>query len=295
MILTHGLTYVNNKLSLYLKRSFYLKKSKFSIKNLKTIYAYWQKSRLLYGMGPFLHHASSLKKLEANCSKFVISILKVSKFTRNKRKIIAIIGEPSICDQLLIRLVKSLKKYYNHFGEKPLMWEEYISKRIDLLKKYLPELDRKNKEFEEQVKSASLCLTLKELYNTESSITLFDVISKHWWRNYNCNDTTVMKLLSETGWLSLEFERKCSLCNEDIRGVKHIINVCQKTDEIRKFLISVAHELKLQIENGDFHKFLKDLYFKLNKMQSKRRKKVIYKVCADLIKAVDDGKHERGE
>jgi len=276
---TNHINSINNKLTTYLKKNYQLLKSKFSIRELKTIYTYFQKSRLLYGMSAFLNHKSANDKLEQNCSKFIMSILKFNKCTRNKAKIISIIGEVQPFYTLLFRLINNLKKYKKHFGSSPNQWDDIIKKSLFELK-----VNNNSDTLKYDIYSSSLSLTLKNKYNIISSIELYDQIKNIWWKKKSKYDYTAVKLIAEVGWLSGDFKRACPLCQEEINGVKHIINTCTKTNEIRRIIRETL--LRRNQAQEDLHQALVDSFFYQSKEESEQTKKRIFKVAKKLIELV---------
>jgi hypothetical protein len=119
---------INNKLKGYLKRNDWIVKRFFTPKSLIVLSKYYQESRIIYGLNPFLDMGDVIDIAQRAALKYLRSLLGLKNNVSIKRSRV-VFGLPKLEHQLLLRLVKNLSKYESHFGEFPEIYsrtlEEY--------------------------------------------------------------------------------------------------------------------------------------------------------------------------
>ena len=228
----------NARLSVYLKRSTWLMKKYFTPKSLITIHNYFQKSRMVYGMNCYLDMKTIVDKVDVSGLMHTKAILGLSK-RASSRGLMATLGTQPIRYKLLPRLVKSIFKYENHFGEKTTIYNEILGEyhrwigEIGQDKKWA-DVERLIAEKGAREKAAEVGIEIGEDFWT--------VMKKYRYNWPDKRDIMVIQYFTNYGYFGEYISDPCPHCG-GARSRKHITNQCDKFDGLRKETLKQIGEI----------------------------------------------------
>lgn len=276
-----GLGEINKKLEVYLTRNNWINKANLTPKSLIALSTYYQRSRVIYGMSCFLDMKSVIESVERGNLKYTKSILGLSNQV-NSDRLRVILNRPLDRHCLWALMRKNMRKYKNHFGEEPWIYNK-ISFEYE---KWLKELAGKEKAEEIFAMEVANYGKFKWTVGDYSirSMALEDgldiaqnyreVHNKQYFMAWDKRDGHMIRYLVNHGFYKARFIPLCKHCGE-ANSRKHVTNECPAFDDLRERAWDELDELrktrvkmKIQFE-GDLEKAFLDAYFKPRRESAK--------------------------
>jgi hypothetical protein len=241
---------INKKLKGYLSRNDWIVKKFFTPKSLIILNRYYQESRIIYGLNPFLDMGDVIDIAQKASLKYLRSLLGL-KNNVSSRRCRLVFGLPKLEHNLLIRLVKNVKTYMSYFKGMP--------------KIYLKTLEEYGKWAGSE--KPLITIPLKDLKNTVLNKSITDtagiegikigpnfqkIIDKHLFRWPDRRENLLVKYIIKYGFFDPRLFEICKLCGGS-NSRTHVTNQCSyfntsRITALEKIKSIVGHDNKLSLE-----------------------------------------------
>ena len=282
---TQSIEETNRNLKDYLSRNAWLLKKHFTCKSLINIYHYYQESRVIYGLCSYLDNGPLIDKAQKWAMKYLRSLLGLKDNVSTRRTRLAF-NLTKFEYKLLPRLVKNIKKFQNHFGYTPSIYD----KTLEVYEKDMGEkillLDHRQLKKDAEKRSQQLTA------NKEGIIVgprFNEVIEKHLYKYPNKMDAFLVRYILKYGFYCERINPQCLHCKEQ-NSRTHVTNDCeyfklsrQKTMEFIGNTIGVKN---LHLNDQDLESWIMTIYFNPSiawtKVQLKKLLDIIKLHIADM-------------
>jgi hypothetical protein len=270
---------INEKIKIYLKRNKYLHREYFSVNSLLCIIEYFIKSRLSYGMCCFLNNKKAISSLHKTLMRHIKSILGLPEYTSH-RQIQLVLGIPDIEITLLLRLVKNLKKYKEHFKDEAIVYSNLIEKYNDDINKYSDFNELKQELINKNIVS-------KDKYNVNIRDNHKDYIKKHYFNHNDKNNFYFIRYICNVLGNNIRLFPKCSMCGKD-NSEGHDVDECTETfseDERKIIILEYKQLFDSMITFNSIMDFIKYSYFTIGEHKNKYK---IANFTKSIVKRIKD-------
>lgn len=219
---------VNRKLSDYLKRNEWLLKAYFTPKSLIQLANYYQTSRLTYGLSNFLDAGNIMESLEKARLKYFRSILG-TKDNIKSNLLRVVFNLPKMEYALYPRLLRTVEKYYQHFGERPTMFDHIIEafdRRLGPLRNNYDDRVKQIRDINVSQMAAAEGIQIGCRFN--------EMIDKVLYKYPDRRDNFLVSYMLSYGFFDSRLFPKCKLCGSDENSKLHVTNDCPHFDQLRK-------------------------------------------------------------
>jgi len=259
---------INNKLKGYLSRNDWIVKKFFTPKSLITLSRYYQESRIIYGLNPFLDMGDVIDIAQKASLKYLRSILGL-KHNVSSRRCRLVFGLPKLEHNLLVRLVKNVKKYKEHFGEIPSIYnrtlEEY--RKWSGLDQPLTELPI------EYLKSTVLNRSISDTAAKEGinvGTRFKEVIEKFLYRWPDRRENLLIRYIIKFGFFDPRLFSECELCGGE-NSRTHVTNECPYFNGSRNRALEKAKKILGQNALSNLEEVIMQAYFAPDPNWSKKQ------------------------
>jgi len=258
---------IDKKLKEYFERNYVLNKRYFSVKSIMSIFGYFHKSRLLYGLPAFIDQKSKINRIDNVMVSNIKKLLNITTRTNSLRLKITL-GLPDLNTYLAQRLIKLKIKYENVFEEKLTMYDESIKVILNI-----------NDISEAKVGHNYLCNKLKIIGEEEGYKINEGFISRLKHRIYSWyvdSDHLLFRFMCHRGSFREDINKICVLCKKSENGMTHVINECNVIKNEREKLLNELNTINKRKDNELFNAIEYNYYSKsYNKSEDKEDKKGI--------------------
>mgnify|MGYP003293343765 CR=1 FL=1 len=265
------ITKVAERINVYLSRNRMLKFKDFSPRSLFTIFTYFQKSRIVYGLGCFINDEKTFTKVSTIYHKLLKSIMHFS--TRcNLSKLRLSLGLINIKYKLVISNLKIQVKLKREFN---IVTDIYDKKLKEILgdKIFKREFNESTDwyELEKELKIKSLTEDAKEVKYPTPSELFCNSIGHQWFKGYDTKEVYIFKYFADRGFF---IEVKCLHCLEKENSRLHTVNECPYYNELRSQGINILKTFKrkdIKDTNYDLFKSIELIFFRPNEKVDERK------------------------
>lgn len=281
-----GLIELNAKLKEYLNRNNWIIRKYFTPKSLIILSKVFQESRIVYGLSSWLDCGDLIDMAQNASLKYIRGLLGL-KHNVSKRRSRLVFGLPKMEHLLLCRLIDNVKKYVDHFGEFPSIYETTLKtyekwSGIDTQIGFSDPKSFKKSICDKSMKQAA------EAEGIEFGDRFKEIIHKHMYRFPDRRENLTTMWLLNWGFFEPRLFPVCGLCGGE-NSRKHVTNDCPFYEELRvKTLKQIGRVLHLgNLEkSGNLHDWLLNIYFapglKWNTNQMRGVVNVLKTFCASL-------------
>jgi hypothetical protein len=266
---------IRKKLDKYFSKNRLLNSRYFSVRSVMTLFEYYHKSRLLYGMNAFIDLLSPMKNLESCFMSALKNILKLPIRTNTDRLTITL-GLPDLIVYLASRTVKSLTKYKKIFGEEVQMYDEKIKEVLGSTKETLMELSCKELEDEFDMMFDENITTVGRHLGIAIRPGLKKRLSKEVYTWYVSKDFYLVKYLCNRGFFRNDIMGTCKHCGEE-NTREHAVDSCIYYDELRERTKIAIGKVDSILADNNLSLAILRIYFypDTDKLDQQQRKKLI--------------------
>ena len=269
-----GLEETKKKLEVYLMRSNWINRSTLTPKSLINLSMYYQRSRVIYGMSCFLDVKGIIDAVERGNLQYTKSILGLSNQVSSDRLRI-ILNRPLDRHSLWVLMRKNMRKYKNHFGDEPWIFNKIDSEYEKWLYKVAG-----NEKAAEIIKNEKgnygkfkwyICDYSIKSMAVEDGLEIADhyrsTHNKKYFMAWDKRDGHMIRYLVNFGFYRSRIIPLCMHCGE-ANSRAHVTNICPAFDGLRESAWKKLNELTkpiIKVEdryNGDLEKAFLDAYFK---------------------------------
>ena len=269
-----GLEETKKKLAVYLMRNNWINKFTLTPKSLINLSMYYQRSRVIYGMSCFLDMKNIIESVERGNLQYTKSILGLSNQV-NSNRLRVILNRPLDRHMLWVLMRKSMRKYKNHFGEEPWIYnkisyeyEKWLGKLAGNEK--TEEIYKMEKKDYGKFKSIVGDYSIKSLA-IEDGLEIAEHYRathyKKYFMSWDKRDGHMIRYLVNHGFYKARIIPTCKHCGE-ANSRTHVTNICpafdrhrtnawKELDELRKTRVKMKDKYQ-----GDLEKALLDVFFK---------------------------------
>jgi hypothetical protein len=266
-----GLEELNKKLEVYLMRNNWINKNTFSPKSLIALASYYQHSRMIYGMSCFMDKSDIIDLVERGNMKYSKSILGL-KNQVNSDRLRVILNRPLERHMLWALMRKTIRKYKDHFGETPWIYNKVDNK----YENWLRDLSTKEKAgglyralaiektnygmFKRLVSDYSITSLAKD-----DGIRLGNsyrvMHKKKYFKAWDKRDGHLIRYLVNHGFYKERYQEFCRYCGQK-NGRRHVTNECPSFEKLREWTCKgLGKYIKIDRYKGDLETAILDAYF----------------------------------
>lgn len=222
--------FINKKLKGYLSRNDWIVKKFFTPKSLIVLNRYYQESRIIYGLNPFLDMGDVIDIAQKASLKYLRSLLGL-KNNVSSRRCRLVFGLPKLEHNLLVRLVKNVKIYMSHFGVFPVIYQKTLEeyRKWACIEKSLISVPA------DSLKSTVLTKSITDTAGKEG-ITVGpkfqEIIDKYLFRWPDRRENLLVKYIIKFGFFDPRLFEICKLCG-GTNSRTHVTNECTFFDSSR--------------------------------------------------------------
>ena len=252
---------LNFKLKEYLNRSNWIIKKYFTPKSLITLARVYQESRIVYGLCSFLDHGDVIDIAQNAQLKYIRSLLGL-KNNVSKRRTRMVFGLPKLEHMLLCRLMKNVKKYVDHFGEYPSIYDKTVRMYAEW-SGLAPEVGMVEPKLYKKIVYSKSVTSAALAEGVEIGDRFWEVISRNFYKAPDRRENLVVKYLLKWGFFDPRLFPVCELCGKD-NSRTHVTNECDFFEKLRseslKKIGAVLHLGNIE-KCSDLEKWLTEIYF----------------------------------
>ena len=264
---------VRKRLESYFSRNFMINSRFFSVKSILTLFGYFQRSRLLYGMNCFVDLLSPIRTLESITLTNLKMILRLPVRTSNNRLKICL-GLPDLKVYLVTRLIKALKKYEMIFGEKCEYYDKTINDTIGN--------GNETEDIENILNNNIIELGLAEGVRIDEKLRRRTKKEIYTW--YVDRDHLLVRFWCNRGFFRKDICKDCKNCGlQDVNSREHAVNECSWYEDKRNNVLKRIWKTHSLFKDKELSEIFEEVYFNPDTRLELYQRKRIYGIMKEFI------------
>ena len=235
-----------------------LNKEYFTVKSIMSLFDYFHKSRMLYGMCNFIDLITPMSKLESKFLTGLKNILGLPISTKNDRLKLAL-GMPDLSIYLKLRTFKNLDKYNKTFGEKCTIYDESLKDvmGIGLSNEQITDMNLREMGLDNHV------IVGPDLRNRlKDEMYTWYVSKDHLMLRYMCN----------RGFFRFDINKNCQHCS-GVNSREHAADDCEWYWELREQTMDKIRKIE-DFGNLKMSEVINKFYFDPGGVEKKNRESI---------------------